>query len=162
MLIAGDVQDALMGQNPDVLTASAAFDGVLTVRRAATGAEPERIVRATGVRIPLAAVLGPTLDAVSPLTLRVGDTIVIEGSGFVHPSEGVSLVSFEGQFEAEAPAATIAISGLMIPGNTADAMRRDRLGSLTPDLFGVRSGTFTGEVRVRNGSSLVWQQPQAR
>ena len=151
MLIAGDVQDALMGQNPDVLTASAAFDGVLTVRRAATGAEPERIVRATGVRIPLAAVLGPTLDAVSPLTLRVGDTIVIEGSGFVHPSEGVSLVSFEGQFEAEAPAATIAISGLMIPGNTADAMRRDRLElPLTPDLFGVRSGTFTGEVRVRN------------
>ena len=151
MLISGDIQTALMGANPQVLTASAAFNGAVTVRRAAAGVEPERLVRASGVRIPLAAVLGPTLEALTPLSVRVGDTIVIEGGGFVHPSEGVSLVSFEGQFEAVAPAATIAISGLMIPGTAADPMRRDRLElPLTPDLFGVRAGTFSGEVRVRN------------
>jgi hypothetical protein len=151
MVISGAIQDALMGANPQMLTASAAFEGTLTVRRAPTGSEPERVVRASDVRIPLAAVLGPTLDAVTPLVVRVGDTIVIEGSGFLHPSEGVSLVTFEGEFEAQAPPATLSISGLVIPAESPEAMRRSRLElPLTPDLFGVRSGTFRGTVRVRN------------
>ncbi|MGB0589858.1 MAG: hypothetical protein ACPGU1_09280 [Myxococcota bacterium] len=151
MLISGDIQDALMGTNPQMLTASAAFDGALTVRRAATGSEPERVVKASGVRIPLAAILGPTLDAVTPLSVRVGDIIVIEGSGFLHPSEGVSLVSFEGEFEAQSPPAVLPITGLVIPANAPEPMRRSRLElPLTPDLFGVRSGTFRGTVRVRN------------
>ena len=151
ILISGDIQDALMGANPEMLTASAAFDGTLTVRRASTGSELERVVKASGVRIPLAAVVGPTLDSVTPLSVRVGDTIVIAGSGFLHPSEGVSLVSFEGEFEAQAPAAVIPISGLVIPADSPDPMRRNQVElPLTPDLFGVRSGVFRGSVRVRN------------
>jgi len=150
LLVSGDIQTAFMGANPATLTAGAAFQGALTVRREAAGTAPEAVVRGE-VTIPLAATLGPSVSAVSPSTIRAGDTIVIEGNGFLHPSEGVSLVTFEGEFEAISPPAVWTLSGLFVPGDAADPMRRDRLElPLTPDLFGVRAGTFKGTVRVQN------------
>lgn len=113
----------------------------------------------------LANTLTPTLDATSPTTLYLGDTLVAEGLDLLLPSEGLTLFSFSGVlFDGDT---TTPISGLTVPGYTlgqlegtftpapfgdlATRLDRRRIGlELTPDLFGIRARRFEGTITLIN------------
>ena len=159
--VIGDLADALLADAP------ASFVGEVVVRREplAEGAEPAEA--ALDVSFPVEHVIAPNLASVSPTIVYPGDELLLEGGGFLHPSEGVSLVAFDGTFSTTSPPAVQAISGLLIPAVPPDATSRDVLALvLTPDIFGVRPGVFAGTLQVWNqshagdtGASGAWAPP---
>jgi len=78
-----------------------------------------------------------------------GDELVISGSGFLLQGEGPTIVQLRGSFESLTPPETLPLD-VVLPLNAA---RRDELSfTLTPDLLGVRPGTFRGELVISNES----------
>ena len=93
----------------------------------------------------------PTLQLVQPTILYPGEEMQVQGNGFLHPSEGLTLVKFEGEFETSFPVETRSIDGLTIPAAGVNPMMRNALSfELTPDVFGIRPGSFVGSIRVVN------------
>lgn len=133
-----------------LLQAGGVFEGEIAVVRRPAGGEPAAEATVS-VSIPVAEALEPTLDALTPGVLHVGDVLELAGGGFLQPGEGVSLVEFEGVFRPEAPAAPETIAGLVVPAVPPAPDDRSTLELvLTPDLLGVRPGVFEGTVRVLN------------
>ncbi|MEZ4266678.1 MAG: hypothetical protein R3F39_09895 [Myxococcota bacterium] len=128
----------------------ARFDGELVVERV-----PRLDGETSRARLPVSfdtrLSLTPRLDAVSPLELRPGSPLTLRGDGFLHPTEGLSLVTFDGVFTTGAPAKSTEIRGLQVPALPLDALARDTLELvMTPDILGVRPGTFVGTLAVHN------------
>ena len=156
----GEAAKGLFAHAPGTLV------GELVVTRAPLG-EAAWAEAALAVSFGVEEVLAPQLDTMSPTTAYPGDLLVLEGGGFLHPSEGISLVALDGTFSTTSPPAVQAISGLFIPAVPPEDTIRDRLTlELTPDIFGIRPGVFEGSLQVHNeslagdvGSSAPWSPP---
>ena len=93
----------------------------------------------------------PTMQLVQPTVLYPGEEMRVEGNGFLHPSEGLTLVRFQGDFQTTFPVDTKVIDGLTIPAAGVDPLTRTALSfELTPDVFGIRPGSFVGTISVVN------------
>lgn len=141
--------DALAGE-------TGVFSGALAVRRVALDATGVAETVATRpLELPLRRTLAPVALGLSTQDLFLGETITVLGDGFLLPGEGTTLVRFDGVFTSDVARP---IEGLVVPAITSDPERRvdprEGLGrgalsfSLTPDVFGVRPGRFTGTVSV--------------
>ncbi|MCB9730475.1 MAG: hypothetical protein H6746_18540 [Deltaproteobacteria bacterium] len=126
------------------------FTGELVLERTPRLAGPVDTVR-LALDFDTRTTLEPRLDGAAPLELRPGSALTLSGDGFLHPAEGLSLVAFDGAFTTDAPAVVTEIHGLQVPAAPPDALRRDALElTMTPDIFGVRPGTFVGSLTVHN------------
>lgn len=150
--LVGEVADAMLGSQPGALPPGSVFIGDLLVQRTPVGEAPYKEV-GVKVELPLSGALQPQLVSLTPSELHPGETIRLAGDGFLHPSEGISLVTFEGHFTTIAPVTELDVAGLYLPAAPPDPLRRDVLEvELTPDVFGVLPGTFDGTVRVENSA----------
>lgn len=130
--------------------AGAPFVGELVVERIPVLAGPTATARLP-VQFEAVDTLTPRLDSADPAELRPGSRLILGGDGFLHPAEGLSLVTFDGVFTTAAPAVATEIRGLQVPAAPADPVARDTLVlELTPDIFGIRPGTFVGTLSVHN------------
>ncbi|HRE91754.1 MAG TPA: hypothetical protein PK095_21730, partial [Myxococcota bacterium] len=113
----------------------------------------------------LANTLTPTLNAVSPATLYLGDTLIAEGHDALLPSEGLTLFRFTGQLsdgETVTPITDLTVPGYTLGqlddtftpapfGDLATRLDRRKVGlELSPDLFGIRARSFEGTVTLVN------------
>ncbi|MGM0576815.1 MAG: hypothetical protein ACQEXJ_13910 [Myxococcota bacterium] len=145
--VTGQVADALV-------RADGVFRGDVVVRRHPADEGSPTHEASLAVELPVAEELTPTVTGLEPTELHPGDRLVLSGDGFLHPGEGVSLVAFDGVFTTTVPPSSQPVEGLVVPGEPGDSMSRDRLElTLTPDLFGIRPGTFEGNVRVVNSAA---------
>lgn len=128
----------------------ASFEGQLVVERVPrVGGATDRA--RLSVAFGTATALTPRLDAAAPLELRPGSRLTLSGDGFLHPTEGLSLVTFDGVFTTAAPATATEIRGLQVPGLPPDPLDRGALELvMTPDILGVRPGSFAGTLSVQN------------
>lgn len=128
----------------------ASFEGELVVERVPrVGGATDRA--RLSVAFATRTSLSPRLDAATPLELRPGSRLTLSGDGFLHPTEGLSLVTFDGVFTSGAPATITEIRGLQVPGLPPDALDRGALDLvMTPDILGVRPGSFAGTLTVQN------------
>ncbi len=150
--VSGELQEALFGTPP----VAGHFSGTLGVRRVAGGDTID--VAALPVEAPLEVNLQPSLTALTPLEWYPGDRLSVSGSGFLHPSEGLSLARLDGTFTLLSPPRVVPIAGLMVPAVSPNPESRDSLEwILTPDLLGIRPGAFTGTVTIINQSSVGLQ-----
>ncbi|TNF28804.1 MAG: hypothetical protein EP329_17215 [Deltaproteobacteria bacterium] len=141
--VEGEVAQALIRPN-------GRFAGTVSVLRTPLIDAPAEEI-GTPVDLFVAQRLIPSLTGYSPTTLYVGEEITLTGEGFLHPSEGASLVELDGTMETDQPPHTVAISGLQLPAMPPDAGRRDALSfTLTPDVLGILPGRFSGTLRVIN------------
>jgi hypothetical protein len=141
--VEGEVEQALVRP-------SGRFAGTVSVLRSPLIDAPQEEV-GTPVDLFVARRLTPRLDAFGPATLYVGETVTLSGDGFLHASEGASIVALDGTMTLEQPAQAVAISGLQLPAVPPDAGRRDALSfTLTPDVLGILPGRFDGTVTVIN------------
>jgi hypothetical protein len=105
----------------------------------------------------------PSMQTVQPTVVYPGEEMQVQGAGFLHPSEGMTLVRFEGEFQTVFPVETKIIDGLTIPAAGLDPMSRSTLSfELTPDVFGIRPGAFVGAMSIVNqpmNSTLVESPP---
>ncbi|MCA9518877.1 MAG: hypothetical protein KC635_28270, partial [Myxococcales bacterium] len=109
------------------------------------------------VELYVAATLTPRVDDLAPRALYVGEHVVLTGDGFLHPSEGASVVELDGVMVTESPPRSLPIRGLQLPAAPDDPERRDAVAfTLTPDILGIVPGRFDGTVTVidvhRNGA----------
>lgn len=123
---------------------------IIVTRTASGGSEDARL----GVDLEVDEALTPALDDFAPRELYPGDVLTLEGANFLHPSEGFSLVRFDGVFTVSSPPTERVIQGLVIPAIPSAPDTRDVLELvLTPDIFGIRPGRFDGSVSVLNQAS---------
>lgn len=141
--VEGEVEDAL-------IRTSGRFAGNVSVLRTPlVAAAPEESGRP--VEFFVATTLVPRLDSFEPRELYVGEPVVLSGDGFLHPSEGASLVELRGTMTIDLPPRQVLLEGLQIPAVPPAAGRRDALGfTLTPDVLGILPGRFSGTLRVIN------------
>ena len=85
----------------------------------------ERIVH--GIDLPTSELMTPTLLTWQPTLMHVGDTITLSGDGGIHPSEGATILQFEGLFVTDAPHEEIPIDGLEVVATPTSALNRDTL-----------------------------------
>jgi len=135
------------------------FSGTIALRRTPTDAAANAVVvTSRPLELELARSLTPVATSFSATELYPGDTLVVTGDGVLFPGEGTSLVRFDGVFGSEDEERPI--DGLVVPGITTT---RDELAdperpvtraalrfTLTPDVFGIRPGAFTGSVTLVN------------
>ena len=81
--------------------------------------------------------------------LYPGDEIHVEGNGFLLKGEGHTVIQLKGSFKTKVPPETKPLQAI-IPVNGED---RDNIRfTLTPDILGIRPGTFVGAIEVTNQS----------
>ena len=141
--VEGEVEQALVREN-------GRFAGTVSVLRSPLIDAPQEEV-GKPVDLFVATHLTPRLDAVSPAALYVGETVTLSGDGFLHPSEGASLVHLDGTMTIDEPPHTVTIAGLQLPAEPPSPERRDALAfTLTPDVLGILPGHFSGTLSVIN------------
>lgn len=93
----------------------------------------------------------PIVQNLTPTVVYPAEEMQVQGQGFLHPSEGLTLVRFEGTFSTLFPVETREVEGLTIPAVPLDPLTRNTLSfTLTPDVFGIRPGAFEGILSVVN------------
>jgi len=143
--VTGPLADGLFGSPPVAGT----FVGVVSVRRVAGDGTVDEAELETDLSLEVA--LEPSVASVTPQEWYPGDRVRVEGSRFLHPSEGLSLLRFDGTFTLLSPPEVVPVGGLVVPATPTSPERRDDLEFLlTPDLFGIRPGNFSGTVTVVN------------
>ena len=95
--------------------------------------------------------VNPAVDSIAGVdadgSVYPGDLLVLEGKGFLKRGEGQTIVGLQGAFESQTPPETLAVD-VVVP---ATGTTRERLELiLTPDIFGVRPGTFRGDITLVN------------
>ena len=133
------------------------FTGMIALRRTAVDTNLPAAVTQRPVTLALARTLTPSITSFSATDLYLGDELVVMGDGFLLPGEGTSLVQFDGTFTSDEARPVV---GLVVPGIAATSasladvgtpLTRTRLTfAMTPDVFGIRPGTFTGTLSVVN------------
>jgi len=145
--VEGEVAQALVRPN-------GRFAGTVSVLRTPLIDAPQEEI-GLPVDLFVAERLTPRLDGYAPATLYVGEEVTLSGDGFLHASEGASLVELDGHMEIDQPPHTVDISGLQLPATPPEAGRRDALAfTLTPDVLGILPGRFSGTLRVVNVDRL--------
>ncbi|PIE19730.1 MAG: hypothetical protein CSA66_02130, partial [Proteobacteria bacterium] len=144
--VSGEVELALIRD-------SGTFTGSVSVLRTPlVDADPEEVSRRTSLDV--ARQLTPTLTGIEPPEVWIGEQITLSGDGFLHPSEGASLVELSGTMTTFLPPRTLEVPVLQIPAVPPSAGRRDALTfTLTPDVMGILPGRFDGTVSVVNASA---------
>ncbi|MFO0748369.1 MAG: hypothetical protein U1F43_22305 [Myxococcota bacterium] len=105
--------------------------------------------REVDLRVDTALV--PSVSAIGPSELYIGDVVTITGDGFLFAHEGASLVELTGTMTTDVPARVVEVDGLQIPAEPPDTDHRDSLAfTLTPDVLGIVPGRFEGQIRVVN------------
>ena len=136
------------GQWLDIFPIGTEFAGAVSV---------ERILSETGqvdrIQLPaafqMAENLEPILSSIQVENdeLYPGDTITLTGSGFILPGEGHSVAIIEGALTTLVPPETRSIQVVLpITGVSRETLQFE----LTPDIFGIRPGTFEGSIRLSN------------
>jgi hypothetical protein len=92
--------------------------------------------------------LEPALGSVSPVAVHLYEPMTFQGSGFLQPGEGMSVVVLDGRYTYSELPGVLELRGLAVPLDVIDRERAELL--VTVDLFGVRPGAFDGSVRVEN------------
>ncbi|MEC9072621.1 MAG: hypothetical protein VX938_09595, partial [Myxococcota bacterium] len=124
--------------------------GQLTVTRVplATGGA-ESVVH--GIDLPTAETLAPTLLTWQPTLMYVGDDVTLTGAGALHPTEGVTVLRFDGVYSTEAPHEDVVIDGVEILAFPDDPLSREQWNlQLNTQPFGLRPGVFEGTITARN------------
>ena len=146
-----DVGPALLQQLP---LDQGPFSGRLTVHRIGG----RGVSGAASLEITLAVVstLTPSLAAITPANGFLGEPMDVVGDGFLLPGEGppetggsgATILELDGIFTPAQGGAPLEKMGLALPLTVLD--RTYATFDLTPDLFGLEPGIFTGSARVRN------------
>ena len=136
ILVAGDIERSLVRDG-------GRFNGqVAVLRRPLVDAEEE--IATLQVSFDVAWALTPVLHDFEPKVLHVGESISMVGDGFLHSSEGASLVQFNGTMTTDFPPRTIRVDNLQIPATPPAPQRRDAVTfDLTPDVLGILRGALT-------------------
>lgn len=149
LAVEGEVERALVREH-------GRFVGTVSVLRTPLIDAPADEARKP-VELYASFILSPRVDDLSPKTLYLGEHVVLRGDGFLHPSEGASIVELDGVMVSDSPPRSLTIHGLQLPAAPEEADRRDTLAfTLTPDVLGIIPGRFDGTVTVidahRNGA----------
>lgn len=79
--------------------------------------------------------------------LYPGDDITVSGNNFLLKGEGHSVLFLDGSFTTQVPPETQSVQAVL----PLNALSRNQLQfTLTPDIFGIRPGVFTGSLLVSN------------
>lgn len=132
-----------------------ATTGVLDVELRAQARDDEGILhtsRFNPISIDIAPSLTPVLASIDAQVLFVNDPIRIEGDGFLlGGTEGVTLARFDGCFTAVGEATCVPVAGVEVPTTPVVSLSRASLEVLfSPDIAGIRPGSFSGEIRLEN------------
>ena len=93
--------------------------------------------------------LTPTIAAFESedQVLFPGDEITVRGADFLLKGEGHTVMVLEGSFVTLVPPETVSVQAVLpVTGDTRDTIRF----TLTPDVLGIRPGTFQGALTVSN------------
>jgi hypothetical protein len=82
--------------------------------------------------------------------LYPGDEITVSGSGFLLPGEGQTILFLKGTFESLVPPETNGVqAAIPVTGDDRNTIRFQ----LSPDILGIRPGTFVGSMEIANEAS---------
>ncbi|MFO0749247.1 MAG: hypothetical protein U1F43_26825 [Myxococcota bacterium] len=141
------VPESVVGADAD---GAGTFAGRLEVERETDdGAGDARATRPLSLQVRTHLTAFAT--ALEASELYPGERVTVSGGDALLPGEGTTLVRFDGTFSDATGVRPI--DGLVVPTEPADAARlpgdRSRVAfALTPDVLGIRPGTFSGEVRL--------------
>lgn len=149
--VVGDTETALI---PPAANGASLVGRLTVVRRArdSNGNLAEAEVDGHDFDLRVARALTPTVSAVSPAELYVGERVIVSGADFLFPSEGISLVELTGTMTTTQPARVVVVDGLQIPARPSGDERDSLEFVLTPDVLGILPGRFSGRLRVINES----------
>ena len=78
------------------------------------------------------------------------DIVPLVGGNWLAPGEGLTLAWLDGVFTQDSPPKAVSVSSLVVPLEVSS--RTEASLRLSPELFGIRPGTFQGSLRIVNSS----------
>jgi len=100
--------------------------------------------------IHTAASLTPEVSGLASEEIWLGDRVLVTGGNWLAPGEGLTLAWLDGVFTQESPPKAVPINALVVPLEVVS--RTEAYLTVSPELFGIRPGTFQGGIRVVNSA----------
>lgn len=146
-----DSKTALCTLTPDfigrLVDAKRPLAATLTVTRRLADTK-RKDVATLEVELAAVASLVPEVAELTPDQFHLGDTLVLQGDGFLLPGEGTSILRLSGRFDAQSPPSTKVIDDIAIPLEVAD--RQHASFEVTPGSLSLFPGIFEGVATVVN------------
>jgi len=100
--------------------------------------------------IHTASILTPELGGLGAEEIWLGDVVPVNGGSWLAPGEGLTLAWLDGFFTQDSPPKAIPVSSLVVPLDVHS--RTEAFLAVSPELFGIRPGTFEGSLSVVNSA----------
>jgi hypothetical protein len=100
--------------------------------------------------IHTASSLTPEVSGLAVQDVWLGDRVRVTGGNWLAPGEGLTLAWLDGVFTQESPPKAVPVTSLVVPLEVVS--RTEAHLVVSPELFGIRPGTFSGSLRVVNSA----------